>query len=219
MKATIAVGTDLACSVPVKALAAVAHARAGTVDRTVVTRLVLGGLPGTVLGLALCAAVRAHVGAAEFEAVVRRLIGAAILGAAGFAIVSHAFGSRRARRAPSAPPAPWATTGIGCIVGLLVAMTSIGAGAITLPLLMLALPAYALRALIGSEIAFAALIVPVAALGHTMSADVDWRIVANLTLGGVPGAYLGTWLCARLGDTVLRPAVIGLLVYSGVRLL
>jgi uncharacterized membrane protein YfcA len=98
-------------------------------------------------------------------------------------------------------------------------MTSIGSGSLTLPLLLLVLPGIALRSLIGSEIAFAAIMVPIAAAGHAAFGNVDWKLAAELALGAVPGAYIGARLCAHVGESALRPAVIGILAYAGVHLL
>ena len=126
------------------------------------------------------------------------------------AITASMVGNHRMHRRPVAA---------GAAVGFLVALTSIGSGSITLPLLLLALPAISLRKLIGSEIVFAALMVPVAAAGHVAFANVDWSMALSLTAGALPGAYLGARLSARLGEVSLRPAVIGILAFAGFKLL
>ncbi len=216
VKAAVAVGTDLLYSVPMKALAAFAHLRQGTFDRRVIVRLCLGGVPGAVAGLILFAYLRAHIGEAALEHVLRHAIGIVILCSAATALVVHILSSR-VKREPVERPA--ATIVIGAFVGFLVALTSIGSGSITLPLLLLVLPAIPLRSLIGSEIVFAAVMVPVAAAGHVAFANVDWMMAFSLMLGAVPGAYLGARLCVRLGEGTLRPAVIGVLAFAGFKLL
>jgi uncharacterized protein len=216
VKASIAVGTDLLYSVPMKALAAYAHVRQGTVDRRIVTLLAAGGIPGALLGLAAFAFARTHLDAAQLEHLLRRAIGGVILCASAAALVVTLL----VRKLPAAaPPRPRATVAIGAVVGFLVALTSIGSGSITLPLLLIALPAMRLRTLIGSEIVFAALMVPVAAAGHVAFADVDVPMVVSLTVGALPGAYLGARLCARVSERSLRPAVIAILAFAGFRLL
>jgi uncharacterized membrane protein YfcA len=215
VKAAIAVGTDLIYSVPMKALAAFAHFRQGTVDVRIVKSLTLGGIPGALIGLATFAVVRAHVGEVELEHVLRHAIGIVILCAAATLVVTLWM----RRRPAEAPPRSGATVAIGAVVGFLVALTSIGSGSITLPLLLLALPAISVRKLIGSEIVFAALMVPVAAAGHVAFADVDWSMALSLTVGALPGAYLGARFSARLGDVTLRPAVICILAFAGFKLL
>jgi uncharacterized membrane protein YfcA len=215
VKASIAVGTDLVYSVPMKALAAFAHIRQGTVDGGVVKLLVLGGIPGALIGLATFAVVRARISEKELEHVLRHAIGIVILCAAATLVLTLLI----RRRPAQAVARPAATVAIGAVVGFLVALTSIGSGSITLPLLLLALPAISLRKLIGSEIVFAALMVPVAAAGHVAFANVDWSMAVSLTIGALPGAYLGARLSARLGEVSLRPAVIGILAFAGFKLL
>jgi uncharacterized membrane protein YfcA len=216
VKASIAVGTDLMYSVPMKALAAYAHVRQGTVDRRIVTLLATGGIPGALAGLAAFAFLRAHVGEPQVEHVLRRAIGVVIL-CASAAMLVLALVVRN--RPPVTRSRPRTIVGIGALVGFLVALTSIGSGSITLPLLLLVLPAMGLRSLIGSEIVFAALMVPVAAAGHVAFADVDWQKVLSLTAGALPGAYLGARLSGVVSEKALRPAVVGILAFAGFKLL
>ena len=217
VKPTVAVGTDLVYSVPMKLLAAFAHLRQGTVDRAVVRRLSIGGIPGTVAGLGVFWALRAHVATADLDRLERHAIGIVILGAAASALLLFVL-RRRLAQQPAAGREGW-TIAIGAAVGFLVAMTSIGSGSITLPLLMLALPMIGLRSLIGSEIVFGAIIIPIAALGHSAFSNVDWTLAIGLAAGAVPGAYVGVRLCGFLGEGFLRPAVMCVLAYAGLKLL
>jgi len=89
---------------------------------------------------------------------------------------------------------------------------------VTLPLLAFALPGYALRRLIGAEIAFAAFLVPLAAAGHVAFGNVKWPMAAGLVVGSLPGVWLGTQLSRITGERWLRPVVVGLLALSGWRL-
>ncbi|BDE04765.1 UPF0721 transmembrane protein [Vulcanimicrobium alpinum] len=227
---TVAVGTDLVYSVPMKLIAAFGHLRQGTVDREVVRRLSIGGVPGTLAGLLAFWLFRAHAGVAQVDRFERHAIGIVILAAAASALVLMAvrrlrFGDRSVngddagRRFDKLGATGIGVTGIGAVVGFLVALTSIGSGSMTLPLLLLALPALGLRSLIGSEIVFGAVIVPIAAVGHTAFATVDWRLALALAAGAVPGALVGVRLCGVLNVGLLRPAVMCALAYAGMKLL
>ncbi|HEY4440668.1 MAG TPA: sulfite exporter TauE/SafE family protein [Candidatus Elarobacter sp.] len=221
VKPSIAVGTDLVYSVPMKLLAAFAHVRQGTVDRAVITRLSIGGVPGTLAGLGAFYALRRWAGIAQLDRIERHAIGIVILAAAVSALVLFLFRRRLAAQVDAeaaARRAKW-TVAIGAVVGFLVALTSIGSGSITLPLLMLALPMVGLRALIGSEIVFGAIIIPIAAIGHAGFANVDWMLALSLAIGAVPGAYVGVRFCGFLGEGFLRPAVMIVLAYAGFKLL
>ncbi len=214
----VAVGTDLMYGVPTKLLAAYAHLRQGTVDGRVARRLIVGGVPGALAGLACFALVRAHVSPLQMHTVVRHAIGVTILCACA------AFVAVRLVRRPEAEdatrPVPrGVVVAIGFGVGLVVALTSIGAGSLTLPLLLLSVRGVGLRRLIGAEIVLAAAIVPVAAFGHLGFGDVDWVLTGSLLLGSLPGVWLGSRLCALAPQTALQPLVVGVLAYAGLRLL
>ena len=214
----VAVGTDLMYSVPTKLLAAIVHARQGTVDGKLVGWLVLGGVVGACGGLVAFGELRAHVPPATLQHVMRHAIGVAILIACAAIILQRLVRSRRRESEPrTGVPAKSVT--IGLLVGFLVALTSIGSGSITLPLLLLFGPAIALRKLVGSEIAFAAAIVPIAAFGHARFGDVDWHLTAGLLCGSLPGVYVGSRLAGKLHELALRSVVVLILAVAGVRLL
>ena len=217
VKANIAIGTDLAYSVPMKALAAFSHLRQGTVDGRVVRFLAIGGVPGAVVGIAAFVVLRASVAESQVEATLRHIIAVVILLAAFASIVAQFWRPSLEGRAVASDRAR--AVAIGALVGFLVALTSIGSGSITLPLLMIVFPAAALRSLIGAEIVFAAIMVPVAAAGHVALANVDWRVAGLLTVGALPGAYIGSRLCAIIGERTLRPVVACVLCVAGFKLL
>jgi uncharacterized protein len=237
VKPTLAIGTDLVYSVPTKLLAAFVHARQKTVDGRLTALLAGGGVPGSLAGLAAFALLRAHIPAATLQHVVRQAIGIAILCACIAMVVTYALRRRDRGRAassgdtrpataqtgtngePRAMDGSWKALAVGFVVGVLVAITSIGSGSVTLPLLLLAFPSLALRRLIGSEIAFAAIIVPIAAVGHTGFGDVDWRITGSLLAGSLPGVYLGSRLCTKIDDRPLRAVILLILAYAAYRLL
>ncbi|GAC1410916.1 MAG: sulfite exporter TauE/SafE family protein [Candidatus Velthaea sp.] len=216
VKASVAVGTDLLYSVPMKAVAAFAHARRGTLDRRLVLALAAGGIPGALLGIAAFAALRVHFGERELDEFLRHVIGIVILVSA-LASLTVWLSPRRPHR--DERPRFAVSALVGLFVGFLLALTSIGSGAVTLPLLLLTARALPLRALIGSEIIFAAVMIPIAAAGHVAFANVDVAMTISIAIGALPGAYIGAHLCTRVGEGTLRPAIIGLLAFAGVRLL
>jgi uncharacterized membrane protein YfcA len=222
VKPIVAIGTDLVYSVPTKVLAAFVHWRAGNVDKRIVFALVAGGVPGVIAGLLVVAWVRAHMPVAEFNAEAKHWIGIAILLASAGALAAQVF-ARRTSPLEDAPALDRAAVarmaGAGFAVGWLVSMTSVGSGSVTLPLLMFALPRATLRRLIGSDIVYAACIIPVAAAGHSLAGNVDWRASASLLVGSLPGVYFGSKLCARIDESYLRPVIIGVLIFAGSRLL
>ncbi|HTW82628.1 MAG TPA: sulfite exporter TauE/SafE family protein [Candidatus Sulfotelmatobacter sp.] len=213
----VAVGTDLVYSVPTKLLAAIVHWRQGTVDGKLVGQLTMGGVVGAVAGLIAFGALRAHVDPKTLQHVTRHAIGIAILIACAAILAQRFFRIRKEN--DQRPGSLGANIAIGLVVGFLVALTSIGSGSITLPLLLLFGPGIVLRRLVGSEIAFAAAIVPIAAFGHARFGDVDWRLTAGLLCGSLPGVYIGSRLAGKLHDLALRWVVVAILAFAGARLL
>ena len=221
VKPLIAVGTDLAYSVPTKLLGAYVHRSQGTVDRRTVLYLSLGGIPAAVLGLVALSALRTHLGLSRLNELLRHGVGLLLLLVAAAILLTPLM--RRRRALP--PGLSWTpalkvrTAALGAVVGVLVSLTSIGSGSITVPALYLLLPPLGLRRLVGSDVAFAALLIPVAALGHLQMGSVNVALAANLVLGSLPGVFIGSKLCARLPDSWLRPALAGVLFFAGSRLM
>jgi uncharacterized protein len=224
----IAVGTDLAYSVPTKLLGAFVHRGQGTVNWPTVRWLVLGGIPGAVVGLLALAELHARVRLVALNAALQHAVGAMLLLVGGIIVVTPLLARLRHQSSRGLAPAEMPEiTGVirarvvmlGAVVGFLVSLTSIGSGSLTLPLLYLLLPHLGLRRLVGTDVVFAAILVPVAALGHLQMGDVNLTLSANLALGALPGVFLGTKLCKYLPDTWLRPAIAGVLVFAGSRLI
>jgi uncharacterized membrane protein YfcA len=219
VKPLIAVGTDLVYSVPTKLLGAYVHRGQGTVDRRTVLYLSLGGIPGAVLGLVALSALRTHLGLSRLNELLKHGVGLLLLLVAAAILLTPLL----RRQHGQSPELSWTpalkvrAVALGAVVGVLVSLTSIGSGSITVPVLYLLLPRLGLRRLVGSDVAFAALLIPVAALGHVQMGSVNVALAANLVLGSLPGVYIGSKLCARLPDSWLRPALAGVLFFAGSR--
>jgi uncharacterized protein len=214
----VAVGTDLAYSVPSKLYAAFLHHKQGTVKYQIVVPLITGGIPAAMVGTATLYWLRGHVDIMILQLWIRRAIGVMIVFAAAI-ILLQPFLTRRA--SPVRPIGGMDRIRIGLVgamVGFVVAITSIGSGSITLPLLSVALPYVGLSQLIGSDIAFSALLIPTAAVGHWSMGDVNPVVALDLILGSLPGVYIGSKLCKMLEQRWLRPAVALTLFFVGARL-
>ncbi|MCA1597677.1 MAG: sulfite exporter TauE/SafE family protein [Chloroflexi bacterium] len=223
----VAVGTDLAYSVPTKLLGALIHRRQGTVEWRVVGLLCVGGLPASLAGLGLLALLRVRLGLDTINVALKHGVGALLLIVAVVIVLSPWLRCRQAGRPLGVTelPAPLWTRGtrggviaLGALVGVLVSLTSIGAGSVTVPVLYLLLPRLGLRRVVGSDVSFAALLIPTVALGHLGMGDVNLGLSLNLLAGSLPGVFIGSKLCARLPDTWLRPAMAGALLFAGTRL-
>lgn len=219
----VAVGTDLLYSMPTQLFGAYQHRKQETVNGQIVKTLLVGGWPAAIAGLILLFWLRHHFDVKVIELWTKRAIGGALFVAAAMIVITPLI-KKRLTGAQSTvlewTPALRVKIGaVGSAVGLLVTLTSIGSGAITLPLLSMALPFVELRALIGSGIAFAALVMPVAAVGRATMGDVNPVLAITLLAGSLPGVFVGSKLCGRLSQNWLRPAVAITLAFAGTRLI
>jgi len=215
----VAVGTDLAYSVPTKLVGAIVHGRQNTINWKLVLLLCIGGVPGALIGLLSLSYLKAHVSIDTLNVLIKHLVGILLIVIALVILAASLLNKdRMVNWVPLRPRAPIITI-VAAIVGFLVAVTSIGAGSITLTALALLLPRLRLQSLVGSDIAFAAIIVPIAALGHLSLGSINLPMTGSLLIGSIPGVYIGSRLCALLPIRYLRPAIAGVLVLAGAKLL
>lgn len=106
----------------------------------------------------------------------------------------------------------------GVLLGVVVTITSIGAGAIGTVALFLLYPLLPTSRLVGTEIAHAVPLTLLAGLGHAGSGAVDWHLLTNLLIGSLPGIYIGSHLANQVADHYLRPALAGMLLFVGAKL-
>src|SRR5262249_7155077 len=96
------------------------------------------------------------------------------------------------------------TVGAGAILGVLVTLSSVGAGAIGMTALVFLYPRTPIARLVGSDIAHAVPLTLVAGIGHWLLGSVNWLILGALLVGSLPGIYLGSHCAARVPDKILR---------------
>lgn len=213
----VAVGTDLLFAGATKVVGTSVHSRNGNVDWRVVGLLAMGSLPATALVLWLLA----HLGP-EREDVgiwVTRLIGIAILIAAGTLLIRRHLKVARIS-ASSHPPrsAPFnaftviRTVALGFVLGAVVTISSVGAGAIGIAALFVLYPRMTAARTVGTDIAHAVPLTLIAGLGHAVIGSVDWTLLALLLAGSLPGIYVGSHLAHVVPE---RWMVFGLALVLG----
>jgi len=107
----------------------------------------------------------------------------------------------------------------GVVLGTLVSLTSVGAGALGVTALFFLYPGLAAVRIVGADLAHAVPLTLVAGLGHWWLGDIDWKLLATLLAGSLPGIYLGSHLSSRLPEALLRPILAGMLILVGGRLI
>lgn len=218
---TSAVGTDLLYAAITKAGGVYVHSSKRNVDWRITAELALGSVPAALVTLWIM-----HAGDFDPEAVnkfIKIMLGYALL-FTSLAILfkqqlldySHRndiWITRMTRRQQAV-----ATIGTGVLLGAMVTITSIGAGALGTVALFLLYPLLPTVKLVGTEIAHAVPLTLVAGLGHASVGNVDWGLLASLLAGSLPGIYVGSHLAHTVSDRYLRPALAVMLMYVGSRL-
>jgi uncharacterized protein len=215
----LAVGTDLAYSVPTKIIGAFMHKRQQTGNRRIVLYLAYGGVPAAILGVLTLRWVESHIGLAALNADLKHGLGILLFLVSAVVLLTPLIvNTHNPDPYETVKKSKWRVIVVGAIVGYLVAITSIGAGSITMTALCILLPIVRLKDLVGSDVAFAALIVPVAAIGHVALGNVNWPMVFALLIGSIPGVVLGAWLCKKMQTKWLRVTMAIAMVAAGTRM-
>jgi len=212
----LAVGTDLLFASITKASAAAPHHTYGHVNWRIVRWLAAGSVPGAIAMLALIKwlepdlVTMAHV-------IKTALVAALILSSA--AILVYPFLMRgkwveAAAEAGHAAVRPIPTLLLGLLLGSIVTLTSVGAGAIGVVVLTLLYPALRTRHLIGTDIVHAVPLTLVSGLGHLGMGNTDFTLLGLLLVGSLPGIAIGSRLTGRLPDWFLRIALAAILVFA-----
>ena len=210
----VAVGTDLVYMAVTKFFGAWQHHRLGNVDYRLAGLLALGSIPGALLGLLLLALWSDNRGFSSDTLITRML--AAVLLLVGASLLF--FRKTLAAPSHSRPSRPLLVPVLGAIVGFLVALTSVGSGALFL-LLIIALYALPMKRVVGTDIFHGVVLVSVAGMGHMFIGNVDYAIAGSLLLGSVPGVIVGSKLTAILSEKKLATSVGLVLLGVGARLL
>ena len=202
LPANIAVGTDLLYAGSTKLGATATHTRLGHVDWPLVGWLCAGSLPAA--GIALYTLHALHTDIAALKTVLTTALGVALIATAASLIFrERLIGWIRRHRAQREPGAA-AGVAVGATLGTLVALSSIGAGALAVLAISVLRPYWPATRVVGTDLAHALPLALFAGAGHVMLGNVDWGILALLVAGSIPGAYLGSRLSARLPETLLR---------------
>ncbi len=104
------------------------------------------------------------------------------------------------------------TIAVGAVLGVLVSISSVGAGAIGVTALILLYPKLPTARIVGSDIAHAVPLTLVAGMGHWWLGSIDLHLLIPLLLGSVPGIVLGSYTAARVPEITLRVLLAGTLV-------
>lgn len=224
IKPYLAVGTDLLFAAVTKAGGTWSLARQRLVPWRVVGQLCAGSIPAALATLW----VLHRVGPAspEVQSVMTHTLGVALLLTAAAMLYKAARGKAQPRSIPAADldsatrARHWSLPIVfGAVIGTLVTLTSVGAGAIGVSVLLLLYPLLPLPRIVAADIAYAVPLTLVAGLGHASLGSVDWPLLAQLLAGSLPGIWLGTRLMRHTPERLVRSLLSLLLAYAGTKLI
>ncbi len=214
-----AVGTDLLYASVTKTVGTAVHGRRKTVDWRVVGLLACGSVPASLITLFVLA--RAGSLGSHAVGILNLLLGLMLL-TTGTAIIFQAkivaWLAPYSREAESNSIVR-VTIILGAILGILVSVTSVGAGALGTTALLILYPQLPIARIAGSDIAHAVPLTLIAGIGHWLYGAVDFTLMASLLIGSIPGVIIGSMLGSRASDSVLRPILAITLLLVGIRLL
>lgn len=202
---TVAVGTDLAFASITKATGTFTHRLRGTVDWHVVRLLCYGALPAALLAtvsLKYFGSLNKEIGQ-----VIRYSIAVSVL----LTVVALLFKgkmlewlNRHPEKQLHGTPLAAATIFSGIVLGTLVTISSIGAGAIGATLLVLLYPRMPAAHIAGTDIAYAVPLTAIAAIGHWWLGSINWELLGTLLIGSLPGITIGSMAARAVPEKFLR---------------
>jgi uncharacterized membrane protein YfcA len=213
-----AVGTDLLHAAATKTAGSIVHGLKGTIDWTVVRRLAMGSVPMTVVTIAAMSML--DINGAAGRNLVNAVLTLALIATAIALVFRSRIVARYAGRLGQLAPGQVAglTVFVGGVLGTIVSLSSVGAGALGVTCLLLLYPRLPAVKIVGSDIAHAVPLTLVAGIGHWLLGSVDFQVFGLLILGSVPGILLGSYAAVRLPEPVLRVVLAATLLVVAAKL-
>ncbi len=213
-----AVGTDLLYAATTKSAGSLVHGFNKVIQWRVVALLAAGSVPAAAATLY----VLAHVGVmgAPVSEAISLVLGVMLIITAISLFFRRrllAFAGRRAEPEPRRQAVLTVLTGL--VIGVLVSISSVGAGAIGVTILMLLYPRLPALRIVGTDIAHAVPLTLVAGIGHWALGSVDWGMLGSLLIGSVPGIVLTSHFAPKLHEGAVRMLLGTILSIVGIRLM
>ncbi len=217
VKAAVAVGTDLLYASITKSVGIFAHGKLGNIDWKIVRLLAYGSIPASLLTLLYLKDL--DIASDHAVSSIKFWLGIALL----LTSISVLFRNQLAKLSktghwinPQYTPA--LTVILGIILGFLVTLTSVGAGALGVTALLILYPKLPITRIVGTDVAHAVPLTLVAGLGHASLGTVDYSLLGTLLIGSIPGIWIGSHLSAKVAEHWVRTLLALILVYVGQKL-
>ena len=217
VKAAVAVGTDLLYASLTKSVGIFAHGKLGNIDWKMVRLLAYGSLPASIVTLLYLKNM--DIASDSAVADIKFWLGIALL----LTSVSVIFRNQLAKLSKTGhwinpKYVPALTVVLGAILGFLVTLTSVGAGALGVTALLILYPKVNITKIVGSDVAHAVPLTLIAGLGHASLGTVDYSLLGTLLIGSIPGIWIGSHLSSKVAEHWIRVILALILVYVGQKL-
>jgi uncharacterized protein len=222
-----AVSSDVVASFFMKPIGGIVHLRQGTVHLGLVRWLMVGSVPGALAGVVV---IRVLGGGERLQSTLLVLLGGVLLlAAAGMATKAYLGLRARAGKRHGVDRGPvqlqsvvvrrTATALVGLVAGVIVGMTSVGAGSILIVCLLLLYPRLTTSQLVGTDLVQAVPLVASASLGHLLLGDFSLSLTGSILVGAIPGVWFGARVSSRSPGSLVRRALAVVMLASGLKLL
>lgn len=213
-----AVGTDLLYAAVTKSGGVLVHGFNRTIDWRIVGRLAAGSIPATAATILYLS----HIGISGHaqHSLISTVLGVALVLTAIALIFRKYMLDRFAARihALTDRQRTVLTVALGLFLGVFVSISSVGAGAIGVTVLLTLYPRAPLVRIVGADIAHAIPLTLIGGLGHWYLGSVNWVVLVSLLIGSLPGIAIASQLASYAPDRVLRPVMAAILTIVGLRL-
>lgn len=215
-----AVSTDLLYAAITKFGGTISYARKKLVEWRVALLLLTGSIPGSIITIGY---LQSLDGLEQIEHLINLTLGISLV-LTSIAVFlrnkirdramkwQHTVAATHARKWR-----PVVTVLMGLVLGALVTLSSVGAGALGTALLILLYPRMTMQTIVGTDLVHAVILTSVAGVGHYQMGSVDMELLIYLLVGSLPGVFLGSYLGTRLSPKVMQPIMGSILLAIGLR--
>ncbi len=214
-----AVGTDLLYAAVTKTVGTGVHSRHHNIDWRIVGRLASGSVPATAL--TVLALHYSGTASPKASAMISIIVGIALIITSVTLLLKTWIVKLAEQRNPDfgKNSSVWLTVLTGVILGVLVSISSVGAGALGATALMFLYPRLPTVKIVGSDIAHAVPLTLIAGLGHWWLGNINFLLLFSLLIGSIPGIIAGSYSTRFVPDGVLRPMLAVVLILVAAKLL
>lgn len=222
VKPVIAVGTDLLYAAITKSGGIFVHSKKGSIEWRIVCLLSIGSLPAAMFAVVFLKYL--EKAGIDYNNLITTALSIALILTSIVLLFkdqlyqlgqNERFDAIRALHRQLQKPM---TVLAGVMLGFLVTLSSVGAGALGAAILFFLYPRLPSIKIVGTDLAHAVPLTAIAGLGHLHLGTIDMGILFSLLIGSLPGIYLGSHIAIRLPEKIIRPALASMLLLIGVRL-